>query len=147
MEVNKSTEKTISRRGLLCGAALVAVGLTTEMAESASAANGITQVGNKIKVDLTKNKGLAKVGGVVQINLSSGQAIALVRTAAGTKGLTAISLACTHMGAEVMQQGNTWVCPAHGSKFGIGGSLINGPARSALQKFPVVATATTATIG
>ena len=147
MEVNKSTDKQISRRGLLCAAALVAVGLTSEMAEGASAATGVTQVGNKLKVDLTKNKSLAKVGGVVQIDLSNGQSLALVRTAAGIKGLIAISLSCTHAGATVMQQGNTWICPAHGSKFGISGNLEAGPARSALQKFPVVATATTATIG
>ena len=67
----------------------------------------------KLKIDLTKNKALAKVGGAIQIDLSDGSSIAVVRTAAGTKGLVALSLACTHAGATVMQQGNGWLCPAH----------------------------------
>ena len=70
-----------------------------------------------------------------------------IRTAAGTKGLSAISLSCTHNGVTVMQQGNEWVCPAHGSQFGLNGKLIQGPARTALQKYPITATATTAMIG
>ena len=140
-------EKEISRRSVFCGVALLAVGLTAEKAEAAVPATGITQVGNKLKLDLTKNKSLAKVGGVVQIDLSDGSSIAVVRTANGTKGLTAISLSCTHNGVTVMQQGNGWVCPAHGSQFGLNGKLIQGPARTALQKYPITATATTAMIG
>jgi len=140
-------EKEISRRSVFCGVALLAVGLTAEKADAATPATGVSQVGKKIKLDLTKNKSLAKVGGVVQIDLSDGSSIAVIRTAAGTKGLSAISLSCTHNGVTVMQQGNEWVCPAHGSQFGLNGKLIQGPARTALQKYPITATATTAMIG
>ena len=147
MEVSKSTDNSISRRGVFCGIALLAVGLTSEAAAAATTAVGVTQVGKKIKLDLSKNKSLAKVGGVVQIDLSDGSSLAVVRTAAGTKGISAISLSCTHNGVTVMQQGNGWVCPAHGSQFGINGKLIQGPARSALQKYPVAVTATSVLIG
>jgi Rieske Fe-S protein len=143
-------DTTISRRGVLCGIAALSVGLTTAaMSESADAAmKGVTQsAAGKIQVNLKLNPALAKVGGVLQIPLSDGSSLAVVRTKAGVKGLSAISLSCTHQGVTVAQQGNEWVCPAHGSQFGIDGHLIAGPARSALMKYPVTATATTATIG
>ena len=63
--------KEVSRRGVFCGVALLAAGITAEKADAAVPATGITQVGNKLKVDLTKNKALSKVGGVVQIDLSN----------------------------------------------------------------------------
>ena len=147
MGVSKSTENSISRRGVLCGIALLAVGLTNESAKAATNAVGATQVGKKIKLALAKNKALAKVGGVVQISLSDGSEIAVIRTAAGVKGITAINLSCTHNGVPVMQEGSNWICPAHGSEFALNGKLIKGPARTALQKYPVVASATTVTIG
>jgi Rieske Fe-S protein len=147
MEVSKSTDHLVSRRTVLCGIALIAAGLTAETAAAATTATGVTQAGKKLKLDLTKNAALSKVGGVVQIDLSDGSSIAVVRTAAGTKGLSAISLSCTHNGVTVMQQGTGWTCPAHGSQFALNGKLIQGPARSALQKYPVSATAKTLTIG
>jgi len=140
----------VSRRGVLCGIAALSVGLTTAaMSENANAAlKGVTQsAAGKIAVNLKLNPTLAKVGGVLQIPLSDGSSIAVVRTKAGTSGITALSLRCTHQGFPVAQQGNEWVCPAHGSQFGIDGHLIAGPARSALMKYPVTATATTVTIG
>ena len=140
----------VSRRGVLCGIAALSVGLTTAaMSENANAAlKGVTQsAAGKIAVNLKLNPALAKVGGVLQIPLSDGSSIAVVRTKAGANGISAISLRCTHQGFPVSQQGNEWVCPAHGSQFGIDGHLIAGPARSALMKYPVTATATTVTIG
>jgi cytochrome b6-f complex iron-sulfur subunit len=147
MEVSKSTDHLVSRRTVLCGVALIAAGLTTEGAAAATTATGVTQAGKKLKLDLTKNAALSKVGGVVQIDLSDGSSIAVVRTAAGVKGLTAINLACTHNGVNVMQEGTSWVCPAHGSEFALSGKLVKGPARSALKKYAVSATAKTLTIG
>ena len=76
MEVSKNTDKTFSRRSVLCGVALLAVGLSTESASAATTAVGATQSGNKIKLDLAKNKALAKVGGLVQLDLSDGSSLA-----------------------------------------------------------------------
>jgi len=139
--------KEVSRRSVLCGIALIAVGLLPEAANAAVPAVGVKAKGKKLLVDLKANKVLAKVGGVVQIDLSDGSSIALVRTAPGNKGLSAISLSCPHQGVTVIQQDNQWLCPAHGSQFALGGALVQGPARSALQKYPITATATTAVIG
>jgi Rieske Fe-S protein len=139
--------KEVSRRSVLCGIALIAVGLLPEAANAAVPAVGVKAKGKKLLVDLKANKVLAKVGGVVQIDLSDGSSIALVRTAPGNKGLSAISLSCPHQGVTVIQQDKQWLCPAHGSQFALGGALVQGPARSALQKYPITATATTAVIG
>ena len=139
--------KEVSRRSVLCGIALIAVGLLPEAANAAVPAVGVKAKGKKLLVDLKANKVLAKVGGVVQIDLSDGSSIALVRTAPGNKGLSAISLSCPHQGVTVIQQDNQWLCPAHGSQFALGGALVQGPARSALQKYPITATASTAVIG
>ena len=147
MEVSKSTDHLVSRRTVLCGIALIAAGLTAESASAATTAVGVTQAGKKIKLDLAKNKSLAKVGGVVQIDLSDGSSLAVIRTAAGNKGLVALNLSCTHNGVTVMQQGNGWICPAHGSQFELNGKLVQGPARSALQKYPISVTGKTAVIG
>lgn len=149
--VRKVSEKLsntqVSRRAALCGIALIAAGLTTDTAAAATTAVGATQTGKKIKLDLTKNAALAKVGGVVQIDLSDGSSIAIVRTAAGAKGITAINLSCTHNGVPVMQEGSKWVCPAHGSEFALGGKLVKGPARTALQKYAVKVTGNSVVIG
>jgi len=140
-------ENGVSRRSVLCGIALIAVGLLPEAADAAQPAVGVKAKGKKLVVDLKANKVLAKVGGVVQIDFNDGSSLAIVRTAPGVKGLTAISLACPHQGVTVVEQNNQWLCPAHGSQFALSGALVQGPARSALQKYPITATATTAVIG
>ena len=90
---------------------------------------------------------LAKVGGLVQIDLSDGSSLAIIRTSAGAKGISAINLSCTHQGVPVKLQGSGWICPAHGSQFALNGKLIKGPARSALQKYPVSVTGNSVLIG
>ncbi len=135
----------LTRRALLCGLTVATLGI---IPEAAQAAGGITQPSpGKIRVDLKVNKALAKVGGVVTIPLSNGATIALVRTALGVKGFTALDLSCTHQGVTVQEQGSKWICPAHGSQFALNGKLVNGPARSALQKYPVSATSAAVIIG
>ena len=145
--VYKELKKVSTLCAFLGGMALSALGLLPESQNGALPAVGVKVKGKKLLVDLKANKVLAKVGGVVQIDFSDGSSIALVRTAPGNKGLSAISLACTHQGVTVIQQDKQWVCPAHGSQFALGGALVQGPARSALQKYPITATATTAVIG
>ena len=94
----------VSRRGVLCGIAVLSVGLTTAaMGDSAHASlKGVTQsAAGKITVNLKLNPALAKVGGVLQIPLSDGSVVALVRTKAGAQGLKAMNLSCTHQGVTV----------------------------------------------
>ncbi len=51
-------------------------------------------------------------------------------------GLHAVSAVCTHMGCLVAFNNaeRTWECPCHGSRFGIDGTVLQGPALSPLER-------------
>jgi Rieske Fe-S protein len=59
--------------------------------------------------------------------------VAVYRDAEGT--LHAVSAICTHRGCVVDFNGDdrTWDCPCHGSRFDIGGLVIQGPAQRPLE--------------
>lgn len=46
----------------------------------------------------------------------------------GSKGFTAISMKCTHLGCTVDKSGESFECPCHGSRFDENGKLMRGPA-------------------
>ena len=47
---------------------------------------------------------------------------------AGDDGLYAISAVCTHLGCIVANEGESFYCPCHGSRFDAAGSVVSGPA-------------------
>jgi Rieske Fe-S protein len=51
---------------------------------------------------------------------------------------TALSMRCTHQGAELQVFGDRLECPAHGSQFSHTGAVLNGPADTNLRTFPVI---------
>jgi Rieske Fe-S protein len=61
-----------------------------------------------------------------------GQRLAVYRDEAGA--LRAISPKCTHMGCTVdwNDAEKTWDCPCHGSRYGLDGKVIRGPAAKGL---------------
>ncbi len=89
-----------------------------------------------ISVDFTidlsdsNNAALNVAGGFIY---KSGVIVA--KTIAGN--FIAVASACTHQGTTITYQGNSqqFHCPNHGSNFAESGSVINGPATEALQKF------------
>lgn len=56
---------------------------------------------------------------------------AVVRTATGVQ---AVNLCCTHLGCTVTATRDGFVCPCHGSRFGCGGQLEQGPATRSLAQ-------------
>jgi len=66
-----------------------------------------------------------------------GDAVAAYRDDTGQ--LHAVSAVCTHMGCVVGWNATdrSWDCPCHGSRFGIDGSVIHGPATSPLEPVDV----------
>jgi Rieske Fe-S protein len=46
---------------------------------------------------------------------------------------------CTHLGCIVHWNSleRTWDCPSHGSRFGVDGAVLNGPAVVGLEKKPL----------
>lgn len=43
-------------------------------------------------------------------------------------GLAALSSVCTHLGCSVRRAGDGFECPCHGSRFDLGGRVVQGPA-------------------
>ena len=65
-----------------------------------------------------------------------GQGMAVTRLS--TTSVVAVSLQCTHQGCTLALPGSSGgqlFCPCHGSLFTVQGSVVQGPATSALQTF------------
>jgi Rieske Fe-S protein len=138
-------QKEVSRRAVLCGLAVLTLGLVPD---KAIAATGVKVLANgKVDVTLSRNKALRKVGGVVQFTDGAGQEIALVRIGKSAKAYRALNLSCTHEGTTVMRSGSKWVCPNHRAEFAINGDVKIGPAKMDLVALPVKVTKTKVTVG
>jgi Rieske Fe-S protein len=99
------------------------------------------------KINIADHLALRNVGGAeVIMPPESPCPLALRRQDENT--LTAISAVCTHAGCTVGLDGttNTWLCPCHGSRFDLQGSVIGGPAARPLAQYKVVFDGTTITI-
>ena len=138
-------EKALSRRSLLCGLAVLTLGMVPDTA--IAAANVKVLASGKVELLLSRNTALRKVGGVVQFQDGSGNALALVRTTKAINGFKAINLSCTHEGTNVGLSGGKWICPNHRAEFALDGKVQVGPARRDLVVVPVKATKTKVTVG
>ena len=135
----------LTRRTVLCGAAVLALGT---LPEKAIAASGLKVLANgKLELSLASNPTLKKVGGVVEFQDGNGMSYAVVRTSKAVNGFKAMSLSCTHNGCTVRQNGSNWVCPCHGAQYALSGKVKIGPARRDLDSIPVKATSTKLTVG
>jgi Rieske Fe-S protein len=122
-----------SRRDFLrtvCGAAALALGPVL-LADDAMAADGIRRKANgQVVVTVAKVPGLARVGGSVLLGSVRGVPVAVVRT--GRRTYRAVDLRCTHQGVTVAKSGSDWLCPAHGSRYDVDGTVTGGPAQRSL---------------
>ena len=51
--------------------------------------------------------------------------------------ITAYSLTCTHLGCTIEENGETFVCPCHGSRYNLDGQVLKGPAQKPLRRLEV----------
>lgn len=138
-------QNALSRRSLLCGLAVLTLGIVPD---TAIAATGVKVLANgKVEVLLSRNPSLKKVGGVVQFEDGAGNALALVRTGKAASGYRAINLSCTHEGTRVGLSSGKWVCPNHRAEFALNGSVKVGPAQTNLASVPVRVTKTKVVVG
>jgi Rieske Fe-S protein len=138
-------ERAVSRRGLLRGTVVSAIGgaagyLVTRSSAAARTRAGTTAAnaygtpagnGGRLLVPLD---GVPRGGGVILKD----PAIVLTRTA--TDDVHGFSAVCTHQGCTVAAvTGGTIDCPCHGSRFdATTGAVSTGPAPSPLPKVGVV---------
>jgi cytochrome b6-f complex iron-sulfur subunit len=61
---------------------------------------------------------------------------------------TAVQLACSHEGTAIAYNSTQgkFICPNHGSQFSTSGSVLMGPATTALKKYTITISGTTLTI-
>jgi Rieske Fe-S protein len=138
-------ESTLSRRSLLCGLAVLTLGL---LPDTAIAAGNVKVLSNgKVEVLISKNTALRKVGGVVQFQDRNGRSLALVRTSNAVNGFKALNLSCTHEGVTVGLSGGKWVCPEHRAEFALNGKVQAKPAERDLGTVAIKATRTKVTVG
>ncbi len=138
-------QKEVSRRAVLCGLAVLTLGLVPD---KAIAATGVKVLANgKVDVTLSSNPALRKVGGVVQFTDGAGQEIAIVRTGKAANAYRALNLSCTHEGVTVRRSGAKWVGAEHRAEFAIAGHVKSGPARNHLVSIPVKVTKTKVSVG
>ena len=138
-------ESTLSRRSLLCGLAVLTLGL---LPDTAIAAGNVKVLSNgKVEVLISKNTALRKVGGVVQFQDRNGRSLALVRTSNAVNGFKALNLSCTHEGVTVGLSGGKWVCPEHRAEFALNGKVQAKPAERVLGTVAIKATRTKVTVG
>lgn len=128
MDSNKNKEIDLSRRGFICGVAVLAFSAFPDLA---SAAGVSSKADGSTEILLSANKRLATVGGVVELTIKKYGRIAIVRGSKGLNGFSVLRLACPHAGVIVKQSSSGWVCSpprGHGSKFALNGKLLVGPA-------------------
>jgi len=98
--------------------------------------------GNKLTLDLTNASysALNNAGGFVVA-----QGIIVANTASG---YVALDSTCTHQGCTVAYSStnNNFPCPCHGSVFSAAGSVVTGPALTALKSYAVSKSGNTLTI-
>lgn len=84
-----------------------------------------------LDLSTTTNAGLKTLGGYLY---NSG-----VIVAHSPAGYIAVSAACTHQGNTIYYDltSNSFICPAHGSRFATDGSVLNGPASNPLGRYNV----------
>ncbi len=134
----------LCRRSLFRGAAAAwGTGLLTACAGSAgSAALAPSQTagGTTASAPAGKRAALAQladipVGGAISVEAPDGGNVLLTQPAAGE--VKAFSAACPHEGCNAAPDGESFACPCHGSRFGLDGSVQQGPAGRALTAYAV----------
>ncbi|WP_436775892.1 FAD-dependent oxidoreductase [Yinghuangia sp. YIM S09857] len=88
--------------------------------------------------------GVPKLDAAAQVAPGTGQVLRVHGRRAAVyhdaeTGLRAVSASCTHLGCTVHfnDAERTWDCPCHGSRFGVDGAVLNGPATRPLEPIAV----------
>ncbi len=146
-------ERGVTRRsvlgttaGLSGAAALAACGSASGSGGATTGAGASSPAASSVPVSATTTGGAGPAGAVLakagEVPVGGGivvkdQKVVVVQQTQGT--YTAVSAVCTHRGCVVQAPADGVIaCKCHGSKFGLDGSVKQGPAGQPLAAVPVV---------
>ena len=121
----------IPRRTVMAGAAVAGAGILTAGCSTSEPPPAGT----------TDQPAGTPVGPVSEIPVGSGRifeatGVVITQPAAGT--INAFSDVCPHQGCTLGSvEGGNIVCPCHGSRFALDGSVVQGPAETGLEPRPI----------
>lgn len=125
---------------LACGSACFSTVILSTILQSCGSAkiinaklNGSDLVVPLVDFEVVNNQTKTFKRYVVVQNVSLQYPICVFRKDGST--FTAISMKCSHQGAELQVFGDVLHCPAHGSEFDKSGAVQTGPATESLRKF------------
>lgn len=120
--------RTVVVGGAALGAGLVIAGCTTPAPSRGGAAAGPGEVGGAPAGTALGPVSEVPVGSA---KIYADQEVVVTQATAGT--FAAFSTTCPHQGCAVAKvEGESIVCPCHGSTFTLDGSVVAGPARTGL---------------
>jgi Rieske Fe-S protein len=92
-----------------------------------------TRVNNGVNVTIDTSSPLAAIGSAALVQSSAGNFL-VART--GDTSFSAVTALCTHQDCTITGlQGQTYVCPCHGSEFDQSGHVVQGPASIPLKPY------------
>lgn len=94
-----------------------------------------TPKNNVITLNIDSSSPLSTVGNAVLLQYTNGN---LLVDRADQNTFNALSAICTHQGCLITgydSGSKRFVCPCHGSMFGLNGQVVNGPAQRALPQY------------
>jgi Rieske Fe-S protein len=125
-----------SAAALACAPALLQLGCARRIDPAPDLSVPGSQDGN-LSVSRASAPQLDRIGGAVVLRPTDGSDPVLL--ANGGDGFVALHARCPHAGCELtwVQEDKQAECPCHGSRFASDGTVLNPPARSNVQIFPV----------
>ena len=121
----------LARAGVMAGALVLGLN-NAALAQEEAPADAAPPV--DVVVKFGDHQKLYEVGGAVTIDTPTGK-VNVVHPDEAT--FVACAATCTHKGGQLAYDPETkqFACPLHGARFDMGGKVVKGPARQALQSY------------
>ena len=132
--MSDSRRKFLQRVGVIVAGGVTAGAFLEGCASGGPTVYRYAPTGEIIDLFLGWYPELYKTGGAVELQLTGTESSIIVLRVAFDR-FTAVSPVCRHKGCKVALKENMFKCTCHGSKYGLDGALIAGPAEEPLVSY------------